>query len=137
MNKIPKVENKQFEGMKMGVLKKYVKAFYINNFKTKTIRNKNKEIDIKFSSVGIKHLLHARKSGYIKLKAVTVLDEMIENAIFLNFKNPDSNDTTGIIGYMNFEVFVSIEGQNHYFKVVTRLTKDGNFYYDHSVKVIK
>ncbi len=36
---------------------------------------------------------------------------------------------------MHFKVMVRINNKKHNFRIVVRITKDGNFYYDHSVKI--
>ncbi len=134
---IPNVEEKQFEGKKLGDIKRYVKDFYNKNFKGKSVKNKQKGITIKFSAKGLSHVLYARRAGYTKYKAITVLDEMLKYAEFLNFKSSDIDDPVIVLGYLNFKSKVIVENKMQYFKLVVRLTNTGNFFYDHSVKVKK
>ncbi|MFQ3578547.1 MAG: hypothetical protein SNJ71_00220 [Bacteroidales bacterium] len=134
---IPTVNNKDFQGMKLGELKVYVKKYYNENIKNTTVTNKHKNITVKFSRKGIDHLLYARNAGFVKLKAVLKLKEIVENAVFLNFKDKDKSDSKDIFGYINMKCKVNIEEKNQVFRIVIKLTKDGKFYYDHSVKVRK
>lgn len=136
-NIIPAVDDSQFAGMKLGELKKYVRAFFNENFRNKTVKNTHKGISIKMSMSGLKHLFNARRSGFVKIKAVMALDEMLKYAEYSNFKEPDANDTLDILGYFNFKCKVKVEENVQNFRIVVRLTKDGKFYYDHSVKVRK
>ena len=130
------IEN-EVNTLKLGELKKKVKAFYTENLKGKTVKNKHKGITVLFNAPGLKHLLFARNVGYVKLKAVFILRDLVKNAIFCNFKNPDINDNPGITGYLNFKSKAKIEGNIYAFRIVVRLTNQGKFYYDHSVKVKK
>ena len=134
---IPIVDDKQFENLKLGQIKRYVRDYYNLNLRHKSIINVHKGMTIQFSRKGFDHLIHSRNIGYVKIKAVIVLDKMIENAVYLNFKDKDSDDSEDVLGYFNFRCNVKIENTIHYFKIVIRLTKDGKFYYDHAVKVKK
>ncbi len=134
---IPVVDDTQFKEMKLSELKEYVKTYFNENLRSKTATNFHKQITVQFSRKGLDHLLYARNAGYIKLKAVVVLKEMIENAVYLNFKNKDSDDVADIIGYFNFKCKVNVESNVQIFRIVIRLTKTGKFYYDHAVRVRK
>ncbi len=126
-----------WNNLALGELKKTAQEFYKENFKGKKVKNKDRGIIIEMTSTGIRHVLHARNVGYVKLKAIYVLDKMLEQAEFTNFKDRDADDFKEIIGYMNFKVSVMIEENLHKFRIVVRITKDGKFYYDHAVKVKK
>ncbi len=134
---IPVVDDKQFAGMKLGKLKEYVKIYFNDNLRNMSVINQHKGISVKFSRKGFDHLIHARNVGYVKLKAVIVLKEMVENAVYLNFKDKDEDDTKDILGYFNFKSKVKVESKIQTFRIVIRLTKSGKFYYDHAVKVRK
>ena len=131
------VDDRLFSGMKMSEIKTFVKEYYNANLKGNTVKNIQKGITIKFSRKGFDHLIHARNVGYVKIKAIVVLKQMVENATYLNFKDRDSDDSKEILGYFNFSCKAIVEGKNQNFRIVIRLTKDGKFYYDHSVKVSK
>jgi len=134
---IPIVDDDQFIGMTLGQLKDYIKTYYNTNLKGSTIINKHKGISIQFGREGIRHLLYARKIGYTKLKAVVVLNQLMINSVYCNFKEPDITDTKEILGYLNFKAKVCIEDKIHLFRIVVRLTISGKFYYDHAVRVKK
>ena len=127
----------EFDGIPLGKLKTKAKQFYKTNIKGTTVVNIHKGITVQFNEAGIRHLIYARNIGFIKVKAVWLLKEMVRDATYCNFKEPDKEDSPGIIGYFNFKIKAVIENESHFFKVTVRLTKEGKFYYDHSVKVKK
>ena len=127
----------EFVGIPLGELKTMAKLFYKKNIKGSTVLNIHKGITVQFNEAGIRHLLYARNIGFIKVKAVWRLKEMVSHAIYCNFKEPGEQDSPAIIGYFNFKVHVMIERESHLFKIAIRLTKEGKFYYDHSVKIKK
>ncbi len=137
MNKIPIVEDSQFKGMKLGEIRNFVKAHYESKFKGKNVINEDKGITVTLGREGLHHTIYARNAGYIKLKALLIINEMIESAVYCNFKDADSDDPKDIIGYMNFKSKVIIEGLNHVFRISVRLSKEGKFFYDHAVRVKK
>ena len=96
--------------LSLGDLKRKVKDFYTQNLKGRSVKNIHKGITVLFAMSGQRHLLYARNPGYTKLKAVYILPELIQNAIFCNFKGPDLNDD-GIVGYLNFRSKAKIEGK--------------------------
>jgi len=65
------------------------------------------------------------------------LDKMIQSAVYSNFGEPTEKDPPGVLGFLNFKVKVNIENKEHLFRVVVRMTKEGKFFYDHAVKIIK
>lgn len=137
MKKIPVVDDSQFAGMRLGEIKQYVKEYYDSHHKGKSVINQDKQITVYLGRDGLKHVLFARNVGYIKLKALVVISDMIREAVYCNFKGPDNNDSTKIIGYLNFKSQVIIEGSGYWFRIVVRLTNEGKFYYDHAVRVKK
>jgi hypothetical protein len=44
MKKTPTVDDSQFKGMKLGEVKQYVKAYYEDNYKGKSVLNEDKQI---------------------------------------------------------------------------------------------
>jgi hypothetical protein len=102
-----------------------------------SVKNKDKGITVRFSSVGRNHVLYARSAGFEKLAAIFALTDMVENAKFTNFKNPDPRDSLQVLGFMNFKCAVAVNGRQLHFRVVVRVATSGNFFYDLSVKVIK
>ncbi len=125
------------QGLKLGQLKKLCYSFFKEKLNGTSVKNKQKGITVAFNMRGVNHLLYARNAGYVKLKDVFILKELIQNAVFCNFKNPDANDSPDIIGYLNFKSKAKIEGSMQTFRVVIRLTSRGRFFYDHSVRVKK
>ena len=121
----------------ISLLKKEMKSFYNTHLKGKTVKNKDKGINVILSRVGRDHVLYARAAGFEKLIAFKKLDEMIREAEYCDFQEPDADDGKHILGYMNFKVNVCINGDVLLFHIVVRLTKDGKFFYDHSVRIEK
>ena len=134
---IPTVEDKQFEGLKLGQIKKFVRNYFNENIRNKTVKNKHKGITVMFTRKGLDHVIHARNAGYVKYKAIICLPKMVKNAVYLNFKDKDEDDVLDILGYLNFKCNVKVENRIQIFKIVIRLTNEGVFFYDHSVKVEK
>ena len=118
-------------------LKTEMKSFYNTRLKGKTVKNKDKGISIVFSSVGRNHVLYARAAGFEKLIVIKKLPDMVREAEYCNFKEPDGNESKDILGYMNFKVNISINDEIFLFRIVVRLTKNGKFFYDHSVRIEK
>ncbi len=118
-------------------LKLRAKQFYNEKLHGKSVVNKDKGITVEFSSVGRNHVLYARNAGFEKLIAIFKLPEIVANAKFTNFKNPDQRDPAQVVGFMNFKCTVKINGKAQYFRVVVRLSKAGKFFYDHSVRINK
>lgn len=131
------LNDEKIDGMTLSQLKKAIKDYYGKYVKGTSVVNKQKLITVDFPADSVKHVIYARKPGYTKLKAVFIIKEMIKNAEYLNFKEPDEDDGQNILGYFNFKAKAKIEGNVHWFRIVIRLTNNGKFYYDHSVKVIK
>lgn len=132
------LSDNQFNGFTLSALKKAAKDYYYQNIDGKTVVNKSKGISIIFNKNGVKHVLNARNAGYVKIKAIFALRELVENAVYSNFNGPDKTDNPmNVFGYCNFKSKIIIEGKLQMFRIVVRLTKDGKFYYDHSVKVKK
>ena len=117
---IPEVDDKQFTGMRLGELKKFVKKFYNQKLKGKIVVNQHKGVTIKFGREGIRHLLYARRAGYVKLKAVVSLSEMLQYAGYSNFQNADDDDPPEILGYLNFKVKAKVEGKTQTFRIVIK-----------------
>ena len=134
---IPVANDEFFKDMPLGKLKQYVRHYFNENLRNSSVVNFEKKITIKFSRTGFDHLIHARNIGYIKLKAVVILDKMIKYAEFIDFKDKDIDDSIGILGYFNFQCKATVEEKIHLFRIVIRMTKDGEFYYDHAVRVDK
>lgn len=134
---LPNRIEESLKGLKLGAVKKKCHAFFKENFNGKSVKNKHKAVTVSFNMRGINHLIYSRNPGYIKLKAVFVLRELVQNAVFCNFKNPDKNDSPDILGYLNFKSKAKIEGKIHTFRIVVRLTVKGKFYYDHAIRVKK
>lgn len=118
-------------------LKLLTKQFYNEKLHGLKVTNIDKGITVLFSSVGRNHVLYARNAGFEKLIAIYKLPEIVKNAKFTNFKNPDARDAKNIIGFMNFKCPVKINGVMQYFRIVVRISTDGKFFYDHSVRVKK
>ena len=134
---IPKVDDQQFEGMQLRQLKNYVREYFNNEIRNTAVTNEHKNITVKFSRKGFDHILHARNAGYVKLKAIVVMKEMIMYAEYSNFQKKDTDDPFNVLGYFNYKCKVNIEDTIHLFRIVVRLTNEGKFYYDHAVKVRK
>jgi len=98
MKNVPTVDDSQFKGMKLGEIKQYVKTYYETNLKGKSVTNQNKGITVILSREGLHHVLYARRLGYIKAKALIVIDKMIKEAVYCNFKNADANDPVHVVG---------------------------------------
>lgn len=136
MKKIPTVDDSQFKGMKLGEVKQYVKTYYESNYKGKTVVNTDKQITVILGREGLHHVIFARNAGYVKLKALVVIDDMITNAEYCNFKIADEEDhKKRILGYLNFKSKAIIEGSAYWFRISIRLTNEGKFYYDHAVRI--
>ena len=123
-----------FDQYTLGELKSQAKVFYKKNLKGRSVINRHKGITIIFNEKGLRHTLYARKIGFTKIKAIWYLDEMVQEAVYCNFKNPDYDDVNSVLGYLNFKIRINSEGVIFMFRLVIRLTKDGKFYYDHAVK---
>jgi hypothetical protein len=50
-------------------------------------------------------------------------------------EKPDITDGRNIIGYMNYKVKINVEGKIQTFRIVIRMTNEGKYYYNHSVRV--
>lgn len=109
------IDDDFINSLSLGALKKYVLDYFNINFHNTEVINKHKGITISLRKSGVRHVIYARNAGYIKLKAILVIDEIIKNAIFMNFKNPDIEESVDIIGYMNFKSKIQIEGRYHFF----------------------
>lgn len=134
---IPVVENKEWDSLKMGELKKAVKEYYEVFISGTSTKNLHSGVTILFTKGGIKHFLNFGKQGYTKLKMVQKLRAAVRLAEFKNFKKKDIDDAPNILGYLNYMVTVNVEGKNQRFRIVVRLTTEGKFYYHHSVRVQK
>ena len=132
---LPVVDETLFKGLALGELKKQAKAHYLQHFAGRTVVNQDKGIRVTFSKPGLRHSLHARNAGYLKVKALFILDELMEVASFSNFKGPDADDSNLVFGYFNFEAKCQIEGNQQRIRLVVRLTRDGKFFYDHALRV--
>jgi len=132
---IPAVNESLFKDMNLSDIKKFVRKYYNENIKGETVKNKHKGISVRFTRKGIEHVVYARKGGKEKYKAVTVLQEMMRNAEYTNFKEKENKDVKAVLGYLNFKVKVNIDKKIHSFRLVVRLTVHGNFFYDHAVKI--
>ena len=133
---IPVVDDAQFAGMTLGDIKNYVKKYYHANIKDKVVVNKAKGISIKFGRKGLDHVIHARSAGYVKIKAVIVISQMVQHAEYSNYKDNTKGDIN-VIGFIHLKSKVKVENKIQVFRIIVRITKDGKFYYDHAVKVKK
>lgn len=132
------LNNTHADSLTLGKLKEYVKGYFIANLDGKQVVNKDKGITVILNKNSLRHVIHARNAGYVKYKAILLMDNMIENAEFCNFKNPDiDDDKDNIVGYMNFRTEAVIENKKQFFRIVVRITKQGKFYYDHVVRINK
>jgi hypothetical protein len=114
-------------------LKKEVKEYYLKNIDGVSVKNKDTGITIKFSTLGIKHLLNYKIQLEKQLLLVYKLIEVAENAKFGNFGKKKDNEKSEVIGYLNF----NYKSKNENYRMVIKLTKDGKFYYHHVIKTKK
>jgi hypothetical protein len=133
---IPVVDDVQFQGMRLGEVKLYVKQYFNLHLNGKSVINQSKGFSVKFQRNGLKHIIHARSGGFTKYKAILCMDEMVKYGEYTNFK-PETTTPSGIIGYLHLKSKVKIENKIHTFRIIVRMTKEGKFYYDHSIRIRK
>ena len=118
-------------------LKVSAKDFYFENIAGKSIVNKDTGITVLFSKNGIRHLLNYKRNNFPQLELVFDLMKAVRDAKFSNFKNKDANELKEVIGYMNFNYAKMIDNKKETFRINIRITKDGKFYYHHSLTTKK
>jgi len=111
----------------------------------KLIANKNKILINKHLNIPI-HLSIAtggRKSAYggaiynKKAEVIKIIDQLIENAEYNNWGDRKITDKDYVIGYMNFKVKCKIDNILENVRISIQLRKDGKFYYNHEINIIK
>ncbi len=108
---IPIVDDSLFVEMPLGKLKNYISDYFNKEIRNQNVKNIHKGLTISITKSGLRHLLFARHIGFVKLKVVMALKEMLIYAVYCNFHEPDADDGKEIIGYFNFKCKVKVEGK--------------------------
>lgn len=129
---LPKVDDAQFQGMTLKQVKEYVKTVFDTRLHGKTVRNKETGISITINKNGRKHVYFHQKGGlWLEVKGLLVIDEMLRQAKFLNFRKRDSGDLNHVIGYLHFKGNAIVEGKKRRYKIVVMITNMGKYFYHH------
>jgi len=99
----------------------------------KTVVNKHLGIRIWFNRDGGKKLSFGGKIYPKKASVLSVLDEVLENAVYNNFGSPKTRDKYTVIGYLNFKAKILIDGISEYLHLVIQIRRDGYYYYSHEI----
>ncbi|MCH8318400.1 MAG: hypothetical protein IIA88_07860 [Bacteroidetes bacterium] len=61
------------------------------------------------------------------------LNEIINKAQFDYYSKPDKSDAKTTLGFLNYKIYVIINGAKHEVKISVRIDKNGQYYYNHYI----
>ena len=135
---IPEVSTDYWEQFMPTMARKKMFEFYNTHyFQKKRVINQHLGIAVEFDATGGRKTCFG--SGvYPKKKClIEVLDKMIRYAEYSNFGERKPKDPANVIGYLNFNVKVRIDGKIEYIHLIIRMTNNGKFHYSMEVNVWK
>lgn len=97
-------------------------------FNNKKVKNKATGVTINLRKKGAKHALFARTGQFEKIVCVTLIDEIIKQAVL---EGIETGKSEGIIGVLRFKTKIKIDLNLFIVIIVVRVTKEGKMYYDH------
>jgi len=104
--------------------------------KEKRVKNKDIGITVEFEKQGARKTAHG---GYVypeKMCLIQVLDKLIRYAEYSNWGERKEKDPAKIIGYLNFNAKVKIDGKMEYVHLVVRVSNDGKFHYSMEINIL-
>jgi len=119
-------------------LRKIALELYKKKISGKSIINKHLGHKIEFTNKPGGRKVSYGGSIYIeKVLFVTVIDKLLENAIYNNFGTAKTSDNNLVVGYLNFKVKGKINGKIYHLRISVQLRKNGKLYYNHEINLIK
>ena len=130
-----KISTTQFENLETSEKRKLAAKLY-NNFKGKSIPNKEKGIIVEFIGDGARKLAYGGKFYNRKLAILEHLKQIITDMVYSNFGNRKITDKPNVLGYLNFKINVYIDGKSENLRIAIQLRNNGKFYYNHEVNIV-
>jgi hypothetical protein len=129
--KIP--ETTLWEGLSKDELREKAKEYYKQHLQGKTVSNKDKNIDIQFTSDGLGKIYRGATINAEKASVVQILDELVENAEYNNFGERKETDKQNVLGFLNFKAKAKIGDEICNLRISVKCKTDGNTYYSHGI----
>ena len=142
LNKVIEIDKDAFEPFDKGNYKEFsekVNAFLRQYWRNETdfdiIKNTQTGFEIGFDNTGIAELSEARR-GETKMKALSKIKQIIEDAILFDVKE-DKNNNSFFIAIYKFLSFIKYDGLTYEYKSVVKQSSAGKFIYATSIDVRK
>lgn len=126
-------------GLDQKELRKKVSDHYSNNLSQTNVVNLDRGILIRFTNQpGRNKLAYGARMDILKANVVRHLKTVLSKAIYSNWGNRKVTDNKEVVGYLNFKVAVDFEGYGKkHLRIAIQLRRDGCFYYNHEINVIR
>lgn len=125
------------KGLSVSEIQKRIQEHYKQNIQGLTILNENLNIVVRFTKLGRNKTIFGSTVYPKKAALIFYLPEIVKNAQYNNWGNRKTTDQDYVIGYLNFNCKVSIDGKPEKIHLVIQMRKDGKFYYTLEVNRIK
>lgn len=114
-------------------LKEVSKKYFDKNLKGKQIINQDNKAKIILAKKGWRHTIHSKIITYKEIVIFKKLNEIINKAQFDYYSKPDKSDAKTTLGFLNYKIYVIINGTKHEVKISIRIDKNGQYYYNHYI----
>jgi hypothetical protein len=122
-----------WEELSKDELREKAKEYYKKHLQGKTVTNKDKNIDVQFTSDGLGKIYRGATINAEKASIVQILDELVENAEYNNFGERKETDKKNILGFLNFKAKAKIGNKTCNVRISVKCKTDGNTYYSHNI----
>jgi len=90
-------------------------------------------IKVHFTGYGRGKVTHGGAIYSAKAVCIKIIKVLIENAVYNNFGDRKTKDSSSVIGYLNFKAKTIIDGKFKYVRITVTMKNEGYFYYNHEV----
>lgn|GEM_PF-933598 len=136
---IPEVSTDGWKGLSLIEIRNKTFAYYCSHYlnSEKRVKNKDTGIIVEFEKQGARKVAHG---GYVypeKMCLVQILEEMIRHAKYSNWGERKEKDPPKVLGYLNFNAKVKIDGKIEYVHLIIRVSSNGKFHYSMEVNILE
>jgi hypothetical protein len=126
---IPEIFTAEWLKLTAPELRNNVYNEYRTRYYGKKVVNQSLGISVEFEAEGARKTSHG--SGIYSKKAclITVLDQLIRYAEYSNWGDRKTTDANYVIGYLNFNAKVRIDGKLEHVHLVVRVRNTGKCHY--------
>jgi len=127
------INDVQWKGLVFKQLKKVTKKYFDQYLKGQHVINLDNKAKIILAKKGWRHTIHSNIITYNDAVIFKKLNEIINKAQFDYYSKPDKSDAKTTLGFLNYKIYVIINGVKYEVKISIRIDKNGQYYYNHCI----